>query len=68
MLICTGQESRLVDCSHAGIGNTDFCLGGHASDAGVICGEGIKIYECIIIAFLTFAEHKWYIVIYSIID
>ena len=46
VLICTGQESRLVDCSHAGIGNTDFCIGGHASDAGIICGEGEDIDFC----------------------
>ena len=39
-LTCSGQESRLVDCPHLGIGNTGFCIGGHASDAGVICGAG----------------------------
>ena len=39
-LLCTGQESRLVDCPHLGVGNSDFCFTGHASDAGLICGEG----------------------------
>ena len=31
---CSGSEQRLVQCSHAGIGNND-CL--HAEDAGVRC-------------------------------
>ena len=44
-LFCSGQESRLVDCPHLGIGNTAACLGGHASDAGVICGESKSIYK-----------------------
>ena len=44
-LFCFGQESRLVNCTHLGIGNTDFCIGGHASDAGVICGESKSIYK-----------------------
>jgi deleted-in-malignant-brain-tumors protein 1 len=36
-LICTGSESRLIDCSHEPIGQYDFCT--HNDDAGLRCEE-----------------------------
>ena len=36
-LQCTGNESRLIDCSHNGLGNHN-CI--HANDAGVRCVPG----------------------------
>ena len=39
-LLCTGSEARLVDCTHDGIGNYDFCSGLHYDDAGVRCQPG----------------------------
>ena len=36
-LICTGSESRLVDCSHEPIGHYDYCS--HSDDAGLGCQE-----------------------------
>ena len=33
---CSGSESRLIDCSHAGIGNENCA---HSEDVGIVCGE-----------------------------
>ena len=33
-LMCTGSESRLVDCRHSGLGNHNC---DHSDDAGVRC-------------------------------
>ena len=33
---CSGSESRLIDCSHAGIGNEDC---GHSEDVGIVCSN-----------------------------
>lgn len=38
-LICSGNEGRLIDCTHAGVGVSDGC-NGHADDAGLRCQEG----------------------------
>lgn len=38
-LICSGNEGRLVDCSHPAIGVSDGC-NGHNDDAGLRCQEG----------------------------
>ena len=35
---CNGDESRLIDCYHGGLGNHN-CL--HSEDVGVSCLEGI---------------------------
>ena len=32
---CTGSEDSLLNCTHAGIGNSNC---GHNEDAGVVCG------------------------------
>ena len=37
-LRCTGSESRLIDCSHSGVGNHNC---DHTDDAGVRCVPGI---------------------------
>ena len=34
---CNGSESRLIDCSHAGIGNEN-CF--HSEDVGIVCTNG----------------------------
>ena len=34
---CSGSESRLTDCGHAGIGNEN-CL--HFEDVGIVCSNG----------------------------
>ena len=39
-MACTGSESRLVYCSHRGIGIHDCS---HAEDAGVRCRAGITL-------------------------
>ena len=39
-LLCTGSEARLVDCTHDGIGNYDYCYRLHGEDAGVRCQPG----------------------------
>ena len=36
-LVCTGSESSLTSCSHAGIGSHNC---GHSEDAGVVCSHG----------------------------
>ena len=33
---CSGSESRLIDCSHAGIGNEN-CV--HSEDVGIVCSN-----------------------------
>ena len=33
---CSGDELRLAECTHNGIGNHD-CNGDHTEDAGVFC-------------------------------
>ena len=33
---CSGSESRLIDCDHAGIGR-DNC--GHSEDVGIVCRQ-----------------------------
>ncbi len=45
---CTGEESRLVNCSHGGLHNHD-CT--HPEDAGVVC-QG-KSYSCGILLLLS---------------
>ena len=34
---CSGSESRLIDCNHAGIGNEN-CQ--HSEDVGIVCTNG----------------------------
>ena len=34
---CSGSESRLVDCSHAGVGRENC---GHFEDVGIVCSNG----------------------------
>ena len=34
---CSGSESQLIDCSHAGIGNENC---GHDEDVGIVCTNG----------------------------
>ena len=34
---CSGSESRLIDCNHAGIGNEN-CV--HSEDVGIVCTNG----------------------------
>ena len=34
---CSGSDSRLIDCSHAGIGNENC---NHGEDVGIICDQG----------------------------
>lgn len=36
--LCTGRESRLVNCRNGGLNRIDFCRG-HLDDAGVRCAE-----------------------------
>ena len=45
-LLCTGSESRLVDCPHRGLGSHNC---DHSQDAGVRCipGTTIKARYCI---------------------
>ena len=38
-LYCAGRESRLVDCSHSGVGNHNC---DHSADAGLRC-QGVSI-------------------------
>ena len=39
---CSGSESRLIDCSHAGIGNENC---GHIEDVGIVCSNGKLNWE-----------------------
>lgn len=39
-LICSGSETRLIDCAHAGIGMSTGC-DGHNNDAALRCQEGM---------------------------
>lgn len=41
---CLGNETRLTDCPHNGVGNND-CL--HNEDAAVICISSEVLYTCI---------------------
>jgi len=41
-LLCTGRETRLIDCPSGGVGNFDNC-NGHADDAGVQCQPGRQV-------------------------
>ena len=34
---CSGSESRLIDCGHAGIGNENC---NHGEDVGIVCSNG----------------------------
>ena len=34
-VVCTGDESNLVECQHPGIARSQYCS--HSEDAGVIC-------------------------------
>ena len=34
-VVCTGNESNLVECQHPGIARSQYCS--HSEDAGVIC-------------------------------
>ena len=34
-VVCTGNESNLVECQHPGIARSQYCT--HSEDAGVIC-------------------------------
>ena len=42
---CSGSESRLIDCSHRGIGSHN-CF--HSEDVGIVCTNG-KFASCICI-------------------
>ena len=41
---CSGTESRLIDCSHSGVG-THNC--GHSEDAGVSCLGKVCVVVCL---------------------
>ena len=41
-LLCTGNESRLIDCPHKGLGNHNC---DHSEDAGVRCTPGIVLRQ-----------------------
>ena len=45
-LRCSGEEERLDDCSHIGIGIHNC---GHSEDAGVACSSGKNLNYCCII-------------------
>lgn len=42
---CRGNETKLDDCPHNGVGNHD-CI--HREDAGVICPQGVSAL-CVLI-------------------
>ena len=43
-VVCSGSESRLIDCSHAAIGNED-CM--HSEDVGIVCTNGeVWMHSC----------------------
>ena len=50
-LLCTGSEARLVDCTHDGIGNYDYCYRLHGDDAGVRCQQGNIISSGLFVHF-----------------
>ena len=44
-LQCSGNEARLADCSHKGVGIHNC---GHSEDAGVLCiGECVCVCVCV---------------------
>ena len=44
---CTGSESILASCGHAGVNNTRSC--NHNNDAGVRCSQGQGSLLCLIV-------------------
>ena len=62
-VVCSGSESRLIDCSHAGIG-LDNC--DHSEDVGITCTYGelgdciyTRTYFRIIIISVTICVYKY---------
>ena len=55
-LLCSGSEGRLVDCPHAGLGESTGCMG-HSDDAGVRCFEGRVTYLPFPV-FLSISSHS----------
>lgn len=47
-ILCTGRESRLVDCPNSGLGMVTQC-GGHGDDAGLICSTGISPWSSLLV-------------------
>jgi len=49
---CNGQEARLIDCMHSGVGNSNC---DHDEDAGVTCGGELPstyvILQCFLIPY-----------------
>ena len=41
---CTGEEERLEECAHNGIGAND-CPSGHSYDAGIFCDPSKMVYS-----------------------
>ena len=58
-LRCTGNESRLIDCFHNGIGNF-YC--NHYEDAGVVCAR-----ECSYMVYVDLIMDRLKLIIKSMI-